>query len=432
MQPDPDVEAADLCHSEPCLVKAIDNGQMDMFDIMQQPQQNFQSYTEFSQNGIPNYWAYASTYTLADHMYSSTIGPSYPSHLFTIAGQAAGAIGIPTPIGGSGLGEWGCDAPSNWSVIILAPDGTTITRSFPCFDFPTLGDLVDEAHPANPNLTWKYYSPPKGDSGYWWNAYDAINHIRYGPDWTANIVPESQFISDAEKGQLASVNWVVTSNATSDHPPNSVCAGENDTVTKINALMQGPQWGSTAIFLTWDDFGGYYDHIAPPVTSVWGYGLRVPLIVISPYARPAHISKTVYSFASILSFAENILGLPPLLAADTLANNLGDSFDFNQTPLPPLVLQTRTCPTNAVACPAATGQVGTPYASALTPSHGTPPYSYLLMADPLPTGVTLNGSTGALTGTPKKAGTFKFIGEAVDATGTAGAVQCTVTITAAP
>ena len=128
------MEAADLCITEPCLVKAIDNGQMDMFDIMQQPQQNFQSYTEFSQNGIPNYWAYPSTYTLADHMYSSTIGPkqSEPSLYHRRPGRRR--RGIPTPIGGSGLGEWGCDAPSNWSVIILAPDGTTITRSFPCFD----------------------------------------------------------------------------------------------------------------------------------------------------------------------------------------------------------------------------------------------------------------------------------------------------------
>jgi phospholipase C len=431
LMPAPDQEAVDLCHSEPCLVKAIDKGKMNKFDIMQQNTQNFQSYTQFSQNGIPNYWAYASTYTLAEQMFSSTIGPSFPSHLFTIAAQAAGTIGVPAPTGNPAGGEWGCDASSDWSVLVLAPNGTTLTHAFPCFDFPTLGDLVDAANSTNPDLTWKYYAPPKGESGYFWNAYDAINHIRYGPDWSANILNETRFLSDARNGKLGSVNWVVTPEDTSDHPPYSVCAGENDTVTKINAIMQGPQWGSTAIFVTWDDFGGYYDHIAPPVTSVWGYGLRVPLLVISPYAKPAYISPTLYSFASILSFAENVLGLPPLLAADTLANNIGDSFDFTQTPLPPLILNTRTCPTNTVACPAATGQVGVSYSSALAAANGTPPYSYLLMADPLPTGVTLNGSTGALTGTPTAAGTYTFIGEAVDSTGAAAASQCKVAIAAA-
>ena len=428
MMPSPDVEAADLCHSEPCLVKAIDSGKMDKFDIMQGKQQNFQAYTQFSQNGIPNYWAYASTYTLADHMFSSTMGPSFPNHLYTIAAQAAGTIGIPKPAGNPGKGEWGCDAPPNWSVISLAPDGTTITAVYPCFDFPTLGDLVDAAHIVNPNVTWKYYSPPEGESGFWWNAYDSINHIRYGPDWSANIVPESQFISDAKNGRLASVNWVVTSNDTSDHPPASACAGENDTVRKINAIMEGPQWGSTAIFLTWDDFGGYYDHVPPPMTSVWGFGLRVPLIVISPYAKPAHISSTTYSFESILAFTENILGLPPLLAADTLANNIGDSFDFSQTPLPPLILPKRACPTNVVACPASTGQAGVSYVSSFAAANGTPPYAFLLTSGALPAGVTLNPSTGALTGTPMAAGTAGFIGEAVDSMGTAAAIQCRIKI----
>jgi phospholipase C len=429
MMPAPDREAIDLCHSEPCLEKAIDNGKMNRFDIMHSKVQNFQSYTQFPQSGIPNYWAYASTYTLADHMFSSTIGPSFPNHLYTIAAQGAGAIGIPVPDGPpKTAGTWGCDAPPNWTVIILSPGGSDITTAYPCFDFPTLGDIIDQAQPANPELTWKYYSPPEGEDGYWWNAYDAINHIRYGPDWSANIVPESQFVSDAKKGRLASVNWVVTSNVVSDHPPFSVCAGENDTVKKINAIMQGPQWGSTAIFLTWDDFGGYYDHVPPPATSTWGFGLRVPMIVISPYVKPANISSTVYSFESILSFAENVLGLPPLLAGDTLANNFGDSFDFSQTPLPPAILQPRTCPTIAVACPADTGQVGANYASALAGSSGAPPYSYLLMADPLPPGVTLNGSTGALTGTPTTEGSFTFIGEAVDSTDNAAARKCTITI----
>ena len=132
--------------------------------------------------------------------------------------------------------------------------------------------------------------------------------------------------------------------AASEHPPDSSCLGENWTVNQLNALMQGPQWYSTAVFITWDDFGGFYDHVPPPKVDNFGFGPRVPLLVISPYAKKGLISHTVYEFSSLLKFVETRYGLDPLTDRDTQANDLLDSFDFDQDPLPPVILQTRRCP----------------------------------------------------------------------------------------
>jgi phospholipase C len=437
--PDPDVEPSDLCHIESCALTAIDSGRMDKFDIMVAPNDisvpvtpNLRSYVQFDQNTIPNYWAYASTYTLADHMFSSMWGPSFPNHLFTVAAQNGGVVTDPNvPVTVGSQLKWGCDSPVGTTVSVQSADLLTTASVYPCFEFTTLGDRIDEAQASNPAVTWKYYSPPEGQPGYEWNAYDAINHIRYGSDWSANIVPETQFISDALNGNLASVNWVVTPDQTSEHPPDSVCAGENDSVAKINAIMQGPQWGSTAIFVFWDDFGGFYDHVPPPQIYTYGLGPRVPLVIISPYAKPAYVSSTVYSAVSLLSFAENVFGLPPLIASDTLANNGADSFDFTQNPVPPLILQQRTCPVIPVNCATGTAQVGTPYSSSLTAEGGVPPYTFYwfpFTAGSPPSGLTLNGSTGAITGTPTTSGNFTYTVEAVDSTGFPGATACVLDV----
>jgi phospholipase C len=437
--PDPDMEPTDLCHDESCALAAIDGGKMDQFDAMPGPEgypaaPNLRSYVQFDQAGIPNYWAYASTYTLADHMFSSMWGPSFPNHLFTIAAQNGGVSGDPQKPANGFLNpyDYGCDAAPGTLVTVQSPNLQHTAQVVPCFDFPTLGDRIDDAGAYNPGLTWKYYSPGEGEAGYEWNAYDAINHIRYGPDWSADMVPETQFIADAQSGNLASVNWVVTPDETSDHPPSSICAGENDSVAKINAVMQGPQWGSTAIFLFWDDFGGYYDHVAPPQIYTYGLGPRVPLIIMSPYAKPANISKTQYSFESLLSFAENVFGLPPLVAGDTLANNVADSFDFTQNPVPPLILQQRSC-TQAVtvSCPMNAAQVGVSYFSAIGATGGVAPYSYYWFryaAGSPPPGLALNGSTGAVTGVPTASGSIAYTIEAVDSTGAPAAASCTINV----
>ena len=113
---------------------------------------------------------------------------------------------------------------------------------------------------------------------------------------------------------------------------------------QLNAIMQGPDWNSTAVFLTWDDFGGFYDHVPPPQVDNFGFGPRVPLLVISPYSRSGYISRTVYEFSSLLKFVEKRWNLDPLTNRDASANDLTDSFDFGQAPLQPPILQQRVCP----------------------------------------------------------------------------------------
>jgi phospholipase C len=149
---------------------------------------------------------------------------------------------------------------------------------------------------------------------------------------------------DAATGNLAAVSWLVAPFQESGHPPLSICQGENWTVQRVNAFMQTPAWNSTVIFVTWDDFGGWYDHVAPPALDRFGLGLRVPLLIISPFAKSGYISHTVSEHSSFLKFVETRYGLQSLTAQDSMASNLLDSFDFSQQPRPPLVLQTRACP----------------------------------------------------------------------------------------
>lgn len=196
----------------------------------------------------------------------------------------------------------------------------------------------------NAGVSWKYYAPPNTDAGYIWSTFDSIREVRNGPDWN-KVVDTSNFVSDVQSNQLPAVSWVITYDWQSEHPNASTCEGENATVTELNALMNNSAlWNTTAVFVVWDDFGGMYDHVAPPDVDVFGLGPRVPLLVISPYARKGHISTTPYEFSSVLKFIEERFGLPALSTRDANANDLTDSFNFNQKPLPPLVLPTRQCP----------------------------------------------------------------------------------------
>lgn len=328
----------DLGHEWTDLLTAMDNGKMDRFDLLMDGNVNgqFGSYVQFYQADIPNYWSYAQSFALADNMFSSIHADSFPNHLYTIAAQSGGVISAP---GGTGaVNSWGCDAAAGaWSGQMDALGD--IFAVFPCFDFTTLADSMDNA-----GISWRYYAPSQYEEGYQFSVYDAISHIRYGPDWTEDVFPTAQFLTDAQNGTLPAVSWITIGNGLDDHPPQSICQGENETVLYMNALMQSSEWNSSAVFLTWDDDGGFYDHAPPPTLDQFGLGPRVPLIIISPYAMPGYISSTQYEFSSVLKFIEELFGLPFLTSRDTNANDTTDSFDFNQTPLSPLVLTQRTCP----------------------------------------------------------------------------------------
>ena len=321
--------------------EAIDGGKMDRFDLLADANINGQGYlgfTQATQSQIPNYFKYAQNFVLADNAFSSIQSDSFTNHLYTVAAQDNGSLFITGPTAGGQGGSFGCDSPVGTAGIV-ADDVGNLSKQYPCWDFQTLADSLQSA-----GISWKFYAPPEGQRGYNFSTLDAINHIRNGALWATNVVNDTQFVTDAGKG-LPAVSWLVTGGAASEHPNHgALCAGENWTVQQINAIMNGPDWDSTAIFLTWDDFGGVYDHVPPPVVDNWGLGPRVPFLIISPYARAGYISHTQYEFSSVLKFIEERFGLSPLTQRDASANDTTDSFDFTQAPLPKMILQTRSCP----------------------------------------------------------------------------------------
>lgn len=336
LQHAPDMPPHDIGHSYQAAITAIDGGAMDRFDLIKGGNVNgdFLAYSQYYESDIPNYFAYARNFVLADAFFSSLKGPSFPNHLYTVGAQSNHVIGNPK----NSNGRWGCDAPANSRVKILEePD--EFGEAYPCFDFETLADRLEQK-----GLSWKYYAPGEGQSGYIWSALDAIAHIRLTSLWSQHVAATDQFVQDAQSGQLPAVSWLVTDAGLSEHPPASVCLGENWTVAQINAVMSGPDWDSTVVFLAWDDFGGFYDHVAPPVVDDFGFGPRVPFLIISPRARHGHISHTTLEFSSVLKFIEERFDLAPLTRRDQEANDLGDSFDFDRRPLQPLLLPTRQCP----------------------------------------------------------------------------------------
>jgi phospholipase C len=352
----PDMMNRDVDHQSASSITAIDNGKMDRFDIIPYGNLNgdYLAYTQESRTDLSNYFTYIDNYVLADNMYSSLSGPTFPNHIYTIAGDSGGIFNNPGRL--SGLHDyqviWGCDAPPQELVTFMDPKSGVVTQQYPCTDVQTLADLLNNA-----GISWKYYAAPLNTLGYTFSTYDAINHIRNSQYWQNNVVNNTQFITDAMNGNLPAVSWITPGGVESEHPPNPICHGENWTVDQVNAIMQGPDWDSTAIFIVWDDFGGFYDHVNPPTLDKFGLGIRVPMIVISPYAKQGYISHTQYEFSSVLKFIEEDFGLPNLTQRDANANDITDAFDFTQNPRSPLILQDRNCPLRSTATAFFGGQV---------------------------------------------------------------------------
>ncbi len=339
----------DMCHSHECALADWNHGQMNGWENDPAANENndHQAWAQYDGSSIPNYWAYAQQFTLADHFFANMLGPSFPGHAFTLAAQAGWATDNPdTQITHP---YWGCDQDSSTRVPILQGGTCTTDSVFPCFHIPSVPTVLP------PNVSWKFYGTDFIIFTEIWSMFDAYNDIRNVPAQWAKVVNASQFTQDIQNHALPNVVWLVDQDLSDEHPGiGSVCAGENWTVGYVNQIMQSEYWASTAILFTMDDFGGWVDHVPPPrqygcdTNNPYGLGFRLPLIVISPYAKPGFIFKEQSEQASIPKFIETVFGAPALstldpAAQDGQANDLMNAFDFNQTPLPPLVLQTRSC-----------------------------------------------------------------------------------------
>ncbi len=202
------------------------------------------------------------------------------------------------------------------------------TGPFPCFNYLTLGDKMDAS-----NVSWRYYATTTYPGI--WSAFDAIRTIRFGPDWATKVVsPETTVLNDIAAGNLAQVTWVTPTFVNSDHAGRTTDSGPAWVAQVVNAIGASQYWNSTAVFITWDDWGGWYDHVPPPQLDGMGLGFRVPLIVVSPYSKHGYVSHTQHEFGSILHFTEGTFGLASLGQTDARADDLLDCFDFSQMPKP--------------------------------------------------------------------------------------------------
>jgi len=336
LQPIPLANNYDVNHAHPDFVAMYDNGKMDGADKIKVsclptakhcPPPNAQfRYVEPSE--VAPYFQLAEQYTFADRMFQTNQGPSFPAHQFIISGTSAPTatsdlFAAEEPDGvANAINDTGCKAPANEYVALIDPSGSESQRMYPCFDHPTLTDLLDNA-----GVSWRYYSP-SAVSG--WTGPNAISHIRFGPDWKNVVLQPTQVLKDISNNQLPAVSWVIPSWAESDHAGFNQGLGPSWVASIVNAIGHSPYWAHTVILITWDDWGGFYDHVAPKIYDSYEYGFRVPLIVVSPYAKSGYVSHVTHDFGSILKFIEGVYGLPSLGYADARADNLSDCFQFDQ------------------------------------------------------------------------------------------------------
>ncbi|MGA8576403.1 MAG: alkaline phosphatase family protein, partial [Candidatus Cybelea sp.] len=334
------LDGHDIGHAWNDALGDYDDGKMDGFDLNQTGdgrRAGTYAYRYVDRREIEPYWNMARQYALADHMFATMLGGSFTGHLDLIASTTnlqPGVSEVDWPL----QMPWGCDAPGGTKTSLL--DTQRIEHRsqgpFPCFtQFATLADLLDAAR-----VSWAYYAPKVGGGdigGRVWTEFDAVSKVRRGPDWSRNIIsPPSRVLGDASSGNLPSVAWVIPDWKDSDHP-GSGSSGPSWVASVVNAVGESPDWNSTAIVVLWDDWGGWYDSVAPPQLDFRGLGIRVPCIVISAYARKGYVSHTDYEFGSILQLVEEAFGLPSLSSlgfgsgyTDERAYGITDVFDFKQ------------------------------------------------------------------------------------------------------
>jgi phospholipase C len=326
----------DVAHVHATFVKEYDDGNMDGFAEANTGKIHGRigqyNYRYVDPQQIKPYWTMAKQYVLADHMFQTQSSGSFTAHQDLVAGGTAvnrwaSVIDDPNP----SQKPWGCDAApgTTTNLINVKREVERGAGPPPCFTWRTLAALLDRA-----GLTWKYYTPNVCCAGGGiWNAFDAIDAIRHSDEWKENVIwPPTEFFRAARRGSLASVTWVIPQVHDSDHPGGGPDTGPEWVANVINAIGKGPHWKSTAIIVVWDDWGGLFDHVPPPQLDYQGLGFRVPMLVVSPYAKKGYVSHTQYEFGSILKFVENTFRLGSLYTTDLRATSIADCFDFNQPP----------------------------------------------------------------------------------------------------
>jgi phospholipase C len=275
-------------------------------------------YAYVPHDEIEPYFDMGKQYVLADQMYASNLdASSFISHQYIISAQAEHAVNYPG-------GAWGCPGGSGDTIAMIGPD-----RQIPyppsngyevvCWNPTTLGDELDSA-----GISWAFWL---------WSAYQAIKHIYYGPDWSKDVFsPPSTVLTDIKNGNLRTISWVTPTWTNSDHAGSGSTTGPSWVSSVVNTIGQSKYWDSTAIFIFWDDYGGWYDPEPPAYVDYDGLGMRIPMLIISPYAKKGYVDHKHFEHGTILKFIEETFGLKALSASDERANPPDNAFDFTKPP----------------------------------------------------------------------------------------------------
>jgi phospholipase C len=343
---------ANVDHTTEAQADAVNGGKMNGFDTIGGcgAASGHACYSQYHASQIPNVATLANAFAVSDRTFEQMPVPSWGAHLELVSSTLDHFSGDRTSNSGPALSGWGCDSgltmgwrpndSSPWRqepTCVPAPAGSPevaseplAVQNSPVSWVPTIMDRFDAA-----GRSWKIYAAATGTTNYAWSTCPYFADCLYTAQ-AHRMVQTSQVLNDAQSGVLPNLSIVLPHNgpvgSTSQHNNQSMTVGDNWIGRIVSAIERGPDWASTAIFLTWDDCGCFYDHVPPPA----GLGIRVPMILISPYARPGYTDSNVASIASMLAFVEHVFIVAPLTSADAHAYDYFPAFNWNQTPLPPV------------------------------------------------------------------------------------------------
>jgi phospholipase C len=325
----------DLSHGRDAFLMDYDRGKMDGWNEKLPAEFHDRPFGYVPRSQSQPYYDMATEYAFADRMFQTQQAGSFPAHQYLVSGTSSA---LPMSYDSASNNPYdvrspytpapaGCDAPSYSVTPTLSRETGKAGRNlFPCFDRPALSDLLDAD-----NLSWRYYEHRIGTG--LWHAFDAIKHVRYGRDYAYVISPSQTILKDISDGNLASLSWVMPpAEEFSDHPGSRSAMGPAWVAAVVNAVGRSRYWDSTVIFITWDDWGGWYDHVKPTIYNHFELGFRVPLVAVSAYARKGYVSHKEHEFGSLLRFAETNFDLGSLHTTDRRSDDLMDMFDFGQAP----------------------------------------------------------------------------------------------------
>ncbi|MGA9272611.1 MAG: alkaline phosphatase family protein [Candidatus Cybelea sp.] len=341
LQPDSLTGPYDMMHTHVDYQTDYARGNMNGFNLAKSkcekapwkcPQAGVRAYAYVPESDVQPYFDLAEQYAFADEMFETNQGPSFPAHQYLVSGTSTVSDGSSlraseNPRNQQGLQTGGCDAPRGTLGQLINSYGREDQYAFPCFDRTALTDLIDKR-----GLSWHYYQENSGPG--LWNGLDAIKHLwQNRSEYNANVItPSRRALTDISDGYLANVTWITPSGKASDHAGETDGSGPSWVASVVDEIGTSSFWNSTVIIVTWDDWGGWYDHVAPKQYNSYELGMRVPMIVISPYSKRAYVSHVQYEFGSILKYIETTFNLGSMGTTDQRANNISDMFDLRSQP----------------------------------------------------------------------------------------------------